>query len=71
LSQRSSLKGPTSETLHADLAHELEAQKELMVAVSTGGPRIHEVNGENVERNADIQEALAKLGVRNPEIVGT
>jgi hypothetical protein len=40
------------------LIEELEAQRSLMVAVATGGPRIQEVNDDYRERRSRIQDAL-------------
>lgn len=44
----------------------LEAQRALLIAVATGGPRINDVNAEYVERRSHISSALAKLGLRDP-----
>jgi hypothetical protein len=40
------------------LIEQLEAQRSLMVAVATGGPRIQDVNDEYRERRSRIQQAL-------------
>lgn len=48
------------------LITEIEAQKALMVAVATGGPRIEEVNREYVQRRARIQQVLAARGLKDP-----
>ena len=42
---------------------ELQAQKNLMVAVATGGPRIDDVNAEYMERRKRIHDELARLGI--------
>ena len=45
------------------LASDLEAQKNLMVAVATGGPRIDDVNVEYIGRRNRIRDGLARLGI--------
>ena len=45
------------------LASELKAQKNLMVAVATGGPRIDDVNVEYIGRRNRIRDGLARLGI--------
>ena len=45
------------------LVSELQAQKNLMVAVATGGPRIDHVNTEYIERRKRIHDELARLGI--------
>lgn len=47
------------------LTSELKAQKNLMVAVATGGPRIDDVNVEYIGRQKRIQDGLARLGIRD------
>ena len=57
----------TKQTMTDDeLLQEVEAQRNLMVAVSTGGPRIQAVNEEYQERRARIQRELEKRGIENP-----
>ncbi len=41
-----------------ELIKEIEGQRQLMIAVSTGGPRIQEVNGEYIGRRDRIRSAL-------------
>lgn len=48
------------------LIEAVEAQKALMIAVATGGPRIRDVNMEYVERREQIREHLVTLGVDDP-----
>lgn len=50
----------------AELIQEIEAQRNLMVAVATGGPRIDSVNAEYQERQERIEAALRARGLRNP-----
>jgi hypothetical protein len=44
----------------------IQAQKALMIAVATGGPRIKDVNKEYEERRLEIKEALARLSTDDP-----
>jgi hypothetical protein len=48
------------------LIQAVEAQKALMIAVATGGPRIKDVNKEYEERRLEIKEALARLSIDDP-----
>jgi hypothetical protein len=48
------------------LGEAVEAQKAMMIAVATGGPRIKDVNREYEDRRLQIREALAALGVEDP-----
>ncbi|NOT78658.1 MAG: hypothetical protein HOP07_06600 [Bacteriovoracaceae bacterium] len=48
-----------------DLLLALEQQKNLMVSVSTGGPKIQLVNGEYVQRNKTIEEGFAERNIKN------
>jgi hypothetical protein len=45
----------------ADLILQIEAQRDLMMAVATGGPRIQEVNTEYQQRRVFIRSRLDKL----------
>lgn len=56
----------TPEELNADLIREVEALKNLMVAVSTGGPRIASVNAEYQKRRQRVAEGVAKRGLSDP-----
>ncbi|MCK5118941.1 MAG: hypothetical protein KAQ78_05130, partial [Candidatus Latescibacteria bacterium] len=49
-----------------DLIAEIEAQKALMIAVATGGPRIGEVNQQYVERRERIRETLRRSNLDDP-----
>lgn len=49
-----------------DLVQEIEAQRNLMVAVTAGGPRIQSVNVEYQERRQTIRAALEERGLRDP-----
>jgi hypothetical protein len=48
------------------LVEAVEAQKALMIAVATGGPRINDVNRDYEERRERIKEHLETLGVDDP-----
>jgi len=48
------------------LIREIELQKSLMIAVSTGGPRIEDVNHEYMQRRLQIKELLANMGLDDP-----
>jgi len=48
------------------LTDALDAQRNLMIAVSTGGPRIQTVNGEYKERQQQIEDGLSERGIENP-----
>jgi hypothetical protein len=56
----------TPEELSADLIREVEALRNLMVAVATGGPRINSVSAEYQEHRQRVAEALAKRGLTDP-----
>jgi hypothetical protein len=45
---------------------EVEAQRSLMIAVATGGPRIQQVNGPYVERRERIGAELRRRGIADP-----
>jgi hypothetical protein len=49
-----------------ELIVELEAQRSLMIVVSTGGLRIQEVNDEYRERRERIKVGLAERGLQDP-----
>lgn len=49
-----------------DLLADIEAQRNLMIAVSTDGPRIKAVDPEYKERRRRIQRALADKGLKDP-----
>jgi hypothetical protein len=53
------------------LIKEIEAQRNLMIAVSTGGPRIQEVNHEYDNRRRQIQSNLSQLHIDDPNPYGT
>jgi len=53
-----------------DLINEIEQQRNQMLAVATGGPRIDSVNGEYRERRAAINSALSERGIENPNPYG-
>jgi hypothetical protein len=54
----------------AELVQELEAQRALMIAVATGGPRIQAVNTEYTQRRSVIAKELAARGLREPSPYG-
>lgn len=49
-----------------ELITEIEAQRALMVAVATGGPRIQEVDLEYRRRRSKIEQGLAERGIQDP-----
>jgi hypothetical protein len=53
-----------------ELIKEVETQLSLMIAVSTGGPRIDDVNEEYRSRGRRIGERLAALGLEDPNPYG-
>lgn len=48
------------------LISDIHSQKEIMIAVSTGGPRIQQKNSEYQERRVKIREGLANFCLRDP-----
>ena len=50
----------------SELIQEIEAQRNLMVSVATGGARIQLVNGEYKERRIRIQTGLMALNIKDP-----
>ena len=50
----------------AELVHELEQQRNLMISVATGGPRIADVNPKYKKARTRIARALAQRGVQDP-----
>jgi hypothetical protein len=53
-----------------ELILEIEAQKALMIAVATGGPKIQLVNSEYGLRRARIKEGLNERGLDDPNLHG-
>ena len=51
---------------NTDLIREIESQKALMVAVSTGGPRIQDTNDEYKDRRLRIKAALLRKDLEDP-----
>ncbi|MEK7408677.1 MAG: hypothetical protein AAB225_26725 [Acidobacteriota bacterium] len=51
-----------------ELIAEIEAQRSLMIAVATGGPRIQQVNGQYVERRERIATELRRRGIADPNL---
>lgn len=49
-----------------ELLKEIEAQRSLMVAVATGGPKIQEVNHQYTERRDRIQRELRSRNLTDP-----
>jgi hypothetical protein len=49
-----------------ELIAEIEAQRALMISVSTGGPRIQSVNLEYKQRRAQIETMLRERGIADP-----
>jgi len=54
------------QTPDKDLIEALEAQRNLMISVSTGGPRIQNVNNDYKERQELIENGLSERGVEDP-----
>ena len=44
----------------------LESIKSIMIAVSTGGPRIQEKNPEYIKKQSEVSEKLKRIGLDNP-----
>jgi hypothetical protein len=53
-----------------ELIAEIEAQRSLMIAVATGGPRIQSVDREYKERRARIQKMLKEMNLDEPNPFG-
>lgn len=53
-----------------ELITEIEAQRSLMVAVGTGGPRIQEVNQQYIERRDRITTELRRRSLEDPNSHG-
>lgn len=51
---------------HQQLVKEINAQRSLMIAVATGGPRIQSVNAEYQQRRDTIAAMLKNLGIPDP-----
>jgi hypothetical protein len=56
----------TASSANTELGRDIEAQRNLMIAVATGGPRIDSVSREYAERQARIRDGLAGLGIDDP-----
>ena len=54
------------ESHYADLLKEVEAQRNLMIAVSTGGQEIDEVNQEYINRRQRIRSQLSSYDFEDP-----
>jgi hypothetical protein len=52
--------------LPKELLNDIEAQRSLMIDVSTGGKRIQEANDDYKERQERIRQALVTLGIEDP-----
>ena len=55
-----------SEATKKRLIENVEAQKALMIAISTGGPRIDTVNKQYQERQIQIRQDLSSISISNP-----
>ena len=55
-----------SEASKKELIEAIDAQKALMIAVSTGGPRINTVNQQYEERRTRIRQRLSSINVQDP-----
>ena len=49
-----------------DLLHQLDHLRNIMIAVSTGGPRIDDVNAEYKEALVNLTRELGKRNIQNP-----
>lgn len=49
-----------------ELIAEIEAQRSLMIAVATGGPKIERANNEYVQRRRRIASELRRRGLKDP-----
>ena len=49
-----------------DLLRQLDHLRDIMIAVSTGGPRINEVNAEYKMHYSQLTERLEEWGIQNP-----
>lgn len=49
-----------------ELIKEIEAQRSLMAAVATGGPKIQDVNNQYAERRQRIDQELRKRNLQDP-----
>lgn len=54
------------ESSDIELIKQIGLQRDLMIAVSTGGPRIDDVNPEYQERHRWIRSRLERLNIRDP-----
>ncbi len=61
---------PISKTKIKAAIREIELQKALMISVSTGGPRIQNVNDEYKERKLGILSILSEIGLEDPNPFG-
>jgi hypothetical protein len=52
--------------LSKQLSKEVEIQKNLMIAVATGGPRLKDVNEEYEKRRIEVKEQLQSIGIEDP-----
>lgn len=57
---------PASKVDKDKLLQAIEAQRNLMIAVATGGPAINSVNYEYSQRYFAIRQALTTLGLKDP-----
>lgn len=55
---------------HEDLIREIDAQRSLMIAVATGGPRIQTVNTQYQDRRERLAAMLTDLDIRDPNPFG-
>lgn len=53
-------------TIASNVIHEIERQRDLMISVSTGGPRIDTVNDDYRNRRDLIRRRLQELGLEDP-----
>ena len=56
----------TSRNSASNFIQILEKQRDVMIAVSTGGPRISDVNNEYIERQKAIKKVLPQYGIEYP-----
>jgi hypothetical protein len=62
---------PSPEPAMKQLIKEIEVQRDLMIAVSTGGPRINEVHNQYDNRRRQIQSDLSQWHINDPNPYST
>ncbi len=65
-----SREGDINQMTDEQLIKEIEAQRSIMVAVATNGPRIQKVNQEYIQRRDRIGSELRRRGLKDPNSHG-